>query len=284
MDKRYKRDDFHAIIRLSLKQRWLLKKEEELKALLEELRDEEKKDFIISLLENFDYLDSDIVYHLIKDIAEYIIDGSSFEEERTQLLSMTYDDEADSGQKILDQLKMPLFREGWSDFKTVNVFGKSVKNYKKGRNQIVIVDEFIGSGQTVINRVDYLTKNLPGDFEYVVCVMAGMKHSIDKLLQDGYKIFCPLQLHRGISDYYDGDERERRISLMRRIEDENLAEKIKNKFLNDYILGYGQAESLYSLEGANGNTPNSVFPIFWWKLNRENSPRKTLLTRYETGL
>ena len=41
-------------------------------------------------------------------------------------------------------------------------------------------------------------------------------------------------------------------------------------------FGWGAAEALF---GSPYNTPNSVFPIFWWPKTRDNSDRNTILRR-----
>ena len=62
-----------------------------------------------------------------------------------------------------------------------------------------------------------------------------------------------------------------------------LAQWINDKELYKYSFGYGNAEALYTMEGCSGNTPNSVFPVFWWLFDLKEKKRSTLLTRYETG-
>jgi hypothetical protein len=45
--------------------------------------------------------------------------------------------------------------------------------------------------------------------------------------------------------------------------------------LKNHRLGYGRTESLFSRKG--GNTPNNVFPVFWWEIDKNNRARKTVL-------
>lgn len=227
-------------------------------------------------------MNNDTLLILLNNICEYIIDTAKFKAEKTQLLAMTYDDEADSGQKVLDLIKMPLFQKDWKGFKTVNKIGKSGKYVKKGRTQIVLIDEFIGSGKTLRGRIEYLKKNILEDFEIITCFIAGTKETIEKLESEGISVFCALQLDKGISEYYKNDELKKAEDLMLDLE-LKLAQWINEKELYKYSFGYGNAEALYSMEGCNGNTPNSVFPIFWWLFDIKERKRKTILTRYETG-
>lgn len=280
--KKIKKEDYNKIMNLYMRQGWLIPKQDKLLELVDFCKKNESKNLVFSLLDRFNYLNNGTLEILLNNISDYIINESDFEEKNSQLLSMTYDDEADSGQKVLDILKMPLFQKGWKNIKTVNKIGKSVKYYKEGKNQIVLIDEFIGSGKTLRGRIQYLKNNIPGDFEIICCFIAGTKETIQQLENDGIKVFCALQLEKGISEYYKNEDLKQAEDLMLDLE-LKLAQKINDKELYDFSFGYGDAQALYTLEGCNGNTPNSVFPIFWWLLDFNKNDRNTLLTRYETG-
>lgn len=265
-----------------MRQNWLIPRQDELLELVDFCEKRESKDLIFSLLDRFSYLNNETLNILLNNICDYIISTPNYDSKKCQILAMTYDDEADSGQKVLDLIKMPLYQKGWKDFKTVNKIGKSGKYYKKGRTQIVLIDEFIGSGKTLRGRINYLEKNIPGDFEIISCFIAGTKETIKKLEEEGIKVFCALQLDKGISEYYKDDDLNNAEDLMLDLE-LKLAHWINDKELYEYSFGYGNSEALYTMEGCNGNTPNSVFPVFWWLFDLKKKKRNTLLTRYETG-
>ncbi|MFH1674572.1 MAG: hypothetical protein ABIF87_14260 [Pseudomonadota bacterium] len=149
---KYKKEDYHKIVKLFLKQNWLIPKKTEFTNLLKLSRKKDAKEMIFSLLERFHYLNDSTFHYLLNEIADSII-GCGFGIETTQLLSITYDDKADSSQKILDMIRIPLFKKGWRSIKTVNHYRSSVKNYKNGKNQIITIDEFIGSGKTLLGRI-----------------------------------------------------------------------------------------------------------------------------------
>ena len=278
----HKKDEYHKLTSLYVKQKWLIPKKNELKELIDFCGDNDSKDLVFSLLERFFYLETETLNMLLNEIADYITNKSGYKEETTQILSMTFDDEADSGQKILDDIKHPIFKNGWRSIKTVNNLGKGITNYNKGKTEIILIDEFIGSGKTLKGRIDYLKKNIKGTFTLKCCFVAGTHETISDLISEGIEIFCPLQLEKGISEHFKDKELSKAEDLMLDLE-LKLAPYIKKKELYNFSFGYGGAEALYTLEGCNGNTPNSVFPIFWWLMDKKENQRNTLLTRFEIG-
>ncbi len=283
LKKYIKKDDLKNVFSLYSKQPWLLEKEDSLLELLMLCETPEHKNLVINLLGEFHFLDNKVLSNFLNLIADYIISDSGFSEDTTQIAAITYDDEADSSQKILDYIKMPLYKQGWPNFKPVNHYSSTIKNHKKGRHQIIFIDEFIGSGQTIIGRVKQLKNDIKGKFDLKFCFIAGMEYGIQKIEDLGYEVYCPLRLTRGITEKFKEKELENALSNMKQLE-EKLAQNIDDFDLEKYSFGYNQAEALYSLEGCNGNTPNSVFPLFWWPRLLNQTSRNTLITRFERGL
>ncbi len=276
----YQRKSYQAVVNLYAKQTWLIAKKHELNQLVKFCGDDTP--LVISLLERFVNIEDKALNFYLEEMTDFIINYSGYSEDTSQIVAMSYDAAADSGQKTLDQLKMPLYQNGWKNVQTVNTIGGAPKQYKKGKKQIIVVDEFIGSGLTVLNRAKQLRSDINSDIDITFCILAGIRNAVELVEENGINIFCPLQLEKGISGHYTGSELITAQTSMKNLESK-LSEKINTKQLSDYSFGYGEAEALLTMEGCNGNTPNSVFPIFWWIKDKDNKDRDTLLTRYERG-
>ena len=79
----------------------------------------------------------------------------------TQIVAVTFDDEGDSGQAILYVLRPQLTACGWEKVWSVNVVGKSVQYLAEYPN-VVLVDEFSGTGHTINKRVRDITNDYEG--------------------------------------------------------------------------------------------------------------------------
>lgn len=281
--RKLKKEDFIRVYGLYPKQPWLCDKELSLVELIELCETIEHKDLIIDLLSEFKYLDQKVVNEFLNYLSDCIINDSGFVEDSTIVASITIDDEADSSQRVLNDVKVHLYKNGWRDVKTVNRFNDIPKNYKKGKNQIILIDEFIGSGKTVLGRIKNIKEWLNGDFELKFCFLVGMDFGIKVVEELGFEVYCPLRLPKGISERYQDESKAFAIEKMKQLESK-LAQEINFHRLETFSLGYNNTQALYSMEACFGNTPNSVFPIFWWPLYFNNKPRQTLLTRVQEGL
>lgn len=127
------------------------------------------------------------------------------------------------------------------------------KSYK-----VVLVDDFIGTGETALEAVKYVKKLSPTlkDEDIVILCIVAMQAGIEHLAQHSIRTYCSHIEQRGISDYYEGQSLEDAVQLMNSIE-----EQIKVKA--DWHFGYGQSEALVSME----RCPNNTFPIYWLSKN-----------------
>ncbi len=127
----------------------------------------------------------------------------------------------------------------------------------KSNEAIVITDDYIGSGKTVTDSIDELTRdlNISNDQIYIA-VFAAQKSALQTLKEKKIKTYCVLQLGKGISDFYKKEAISEKLQLMKKIE------KLLPRLKTDYSLGFRQTEALITF---TERTPNNTFPIFWLK-------------------
>lgn len=266
-----------AVKKLCDKYEWLRERTKSLFELLGECKNTEEVDLVTELLERFKMIEEPERYLGYTGMAEYI--ASNFVVDKTLIVAMTKGHDPDSGQKVLQDLKTFLIEKDIRTKNFQNYFGFSPKinnTYEK----IIVVDEFLGSGKTVRNRVKDM-KTLDNIEEIHFCLLAGVESSIRKLemeLPERVKIYCHYQIKKGIWDFNTIIERFRKTRLMIDMEG-RLSQKIGTRDLACYRFGYGNAQSLMSF--GRYNIPNSVFPIFWWP--NHDFKRHTIFNRDEDG-
>lgn len=223
-----------------------------------------ERGLILELLERFIYFSGDAHSQLLIELAESIVTDPDLVSGTTQIVSMTGDNSSDSGQYVLYIMKARLEINEWREHLAINRFGLSYKEFKRNgcvHKDIVLVDEFVGSGQTVIGRVAELRK-VYKDFDNIsirVKALVSSKIGLTRVRDEGINIESLVQLDKGISDHYEPDIVLNKLALMDRLES-TLSTSYNERQLPK--LGFGSTECLYARY--QGNTPNSVFPIFWW--------------------
>lgn len=259
-------------------------KKEKIDFLLSNCKNESEEDLVFALLEKLVFINNSKYNMLLDVMVDYIID-LNLDYDKTQLVATCMDDEADSSQLVLQSIKHKFVGKGIGNILTVNNFNKCIKYYHQGKTNIIVLDELIGSGKTVRNRIKVFKEriNFNEEYNFKFVFVAGVDFYVKQLIKEGIDVFCSYPLKRGISDNFLGDELKKYSNAMLELE-LTLAPKINEKELSDYSFGYGGAEALYTAEDCLSNTPNSVFPIFWWKIDKSLKNRNTLLNRYEIGL
>jgi len=142
----------------------------------------------------------------------------------------------------------PWLFNSWDRVNLVNDYLQDRKNAA-----ILLVDDFVGSGDTATKAVAYFKANYARNAdEIVVCAMVSQQQGVDRLTADGVAIIAPYIRRRGISDSTRLADIPAGLALMDGIEK---SLRVKTKFLR----GYMRAEALVSMV----RCPNNTFPIYW---------------------
>lgn len=141
-----------------------------------------------------------------------------------------------------------------------------IKNVLPVINQntiIVLVDDFIGTGETALKAISYAQSILPQDFPLQnikvmsIVTMESGKAAIENI---GVKVYSHYTNKKGITDYYTGDKLLQATGLMNSIES-----KLK-KLKPEFRFGYGLSEALVCMS----RCPNNTFPVYW--LGKNTAP------------
>lgn len=207
-----------------------------------------------------------------------LIKEKSIENDALALVAMSYDDQPDSSQQVLQLIKPQLI-----GVKNVKFFN-SIPNYLKKDNIVnfpnfMLIDDFSGTGKTVINRVKHIRDNAKSrgiEVNSSVGILVGMQVAKKNIEVSGLECHFIVECLAGISGHFSGADRAKYIECMKRMEEE-LCPQIGSAKIPS--LGYGEAEALFCVEG--WNAPNSNFPILWWPKDRNMNDRQTVMQRFE---
>ncbi|POR16918.1 hypothetical protein BWK58_15185, partial [Flavobacterium columnare] len=139
------------------------------------------------------------------------------------------------------------------NFEDLNNF-VDIRNIKFKKNDLLLlVDDFIGTGETLENCIQDIkstNKNIGDKFKILTIAI---KKDTYLRLSKKYNIYKNLEILKGISDYNIGNDINKKKLIMKNIENRIFSSII------DYSLGFKESESLITLLRA----PDNTFPIFW---------------------
>ena len=280
------RKEHSDIARIISQRPWLSEKHNELRNLLfVECETDDHRALVSKILCNSMHIDLYTYRNLMKLLADDITKTVS-DPEKTLLVSMTGDRSADSGQHVLYALKYYLAALKWTGYTTVNQYNHSHKVFKENKEtdlNLILVDNFIGSGKTVLSRLAWINQTF-NQFGYAIpkiyvkvalCTRTGH----DVLINAGINLYASQIVEDKLIDNLFNSEKDKYIELMKNIEEKLLklyyTKKGKPKTVPS--LGYGGAQVAISIEDMN--TPNNVFPIFWWQYSSNHKERDVILIR-----
>lgn len=276
------KDEYNWIMKVLASQREMLSgKTDALSELYKMCDSEGQLSLVSSLIERFYYLPPDRYCSLLSDMANYIF-NIGYPENEISVTALEFKSSSDSSQAILQDLKVPLAIAFGHKVSDCNIFREDdlKLSYSKGYRHFIAVDEFTGTGSTIVERYSRFKKMGFKNATLNFCIMSGMADAVEHVKHKGIGIKVFNLMSKGISDFYSADEIKSNINSMKELENK-LAAKIKKTQLKDNSLGFRQSESIYYK--FNGNIPNNVFPLFWWKMYAGNKPRNALFTRVQEG-
>lgn len=132
---------------------------------------------------------------------------------------------------------------------------------------LVLIDDFIGTGKTVVDTIAEL-KDLGcinENDQFSVVTFIAQEVGI-KLIQSTYGeiVYCSIRLKKALTDRYSGDELTKRTIMMKEIE-------AKISVSPGFEFGYGQSESLVSV---SRRSANNTFPVYWLEKKKKLAPFK----------
>lgn len=283
MTAKISKEAFSNFSELSIKSPWVISKADQFFELYDTYcSNNAGRKLIVELLEKFSYLDYSSFSKKIHCLVEDIVTTPNIFDYDTMIVSMTGDSNSDSGQFVLYYMKPILEKFNWRKHKTVNTFGKSYDAYKKLKplgivKNLILIDEFIGTGNSALGRYlelekVFTDKGIP--LKIFIKSIVATKEGIDFLSKKGIDVTSQMVIYKGITGSSIKKIDKKKIKTMYKLE-EKLSKKYEGRLMPRF--GYGRSESLYSRE--DGNTPNNVFPIFWWCYLENNSHRETMFIR-----
>ncbi|MEP5632097.1 MAG: hypothetical protein ABJP79_09465 [Tateyamaria sp.] len=270
---------YDRLFETSQSQRWLVRRHEKLNLLMDSCSNEEEQLFVCDILERFTYIDSESLADSLEELGKKITQDWGCTPQNALIVAMDKSRFADSSSAVAWMIKPVLADLG--DWET-NVIYKNltdaIKDVKDGQ-KIVIIDEFVGSGQTLSGRLKWISEQLVNQGKLVkifVGTIAAMKICMEKDLTPASDFHSTIWLKQGLNDHYSGSSLTAAVDMMLAME-EKLHPQHNFMKLKKYSLGYKKSQSTYYLE--NGNPPNNNFPIFWWRMWKTGKRRTALIAR-----
>jgi len=132
---------------------------------------------------------------------------------------------------------------------------------KSNSSVLILVDDFIGTGETAVHALGDLFKQDFRNDKIIVISLVAQQEGLNRIHDLGVKAYTSIEHSKGISDNFLGEDGMMRLNIMNSIE-------LKRRIDKGYKWGYGQSEALVTM----GKTPDNTFPIFWYEKNKQIAP------------
>lgn len=172
---------------------------------------------------------------------------------------------------MLRAIKPMLHRYKEIEFKEIESYEhiKSEKFKLKDTDAVFLLDDYLGSGETIKATINELLSNRNIEPKKLnVISIAAQSDSTEFLKKIDVAYYTDMITKKGISDYYKSPELEEKIRIMLEIE----------KLIpgNHFSFGFNQSEALITLM----RTPDNTFPIFWKEHKKSGEIYEAPFSRY----
>ena len=238
------------------------------RAVLQELTQDES-DLVLTITKDFLLHDVALYQHTTERLADQIV--QKLMRDNRQLVALPLTKPKDIGIPKSAGMALYLLRNElerrsrgapwlFSSWDRVNLVNDYLRDRKNAA--ILLVDDFVGSGDTASKAVAYFKANCARNAdEVVVCTLVSQQQGIDRLSNEGVALLAPYIRRRGISDSTRLPNIAVGLALMDGIE---TTLKVRTQFAR----GYMRAEALVCM----ARCPNDTFPIYWTTDRRRGKP------------
>jgi len=262
----FPREIFETSMQLIQEQRWLVKMSREFCELIGSCPSDYHRQMLIDLLSRTTYVSAEEYVDIIDKMREQVEDVWNLSPSTTLFVSSNNKHHVDSSKEVLNQLKSSAWKNlSWKKQLFQVAFSTAIGAAKDGHT-LVIVDDFVGSGGSMLKALKWLAdaaaaKGIAIDLR--VLTASGCFEGIANIQNAGYTVQCMVPIRKGLSDHLSGQQLSDAVVQMTDLENALEAEIGGKAKFAAYRFGWGQQEAVYVRQG--GNTPNNVFPIFWWR-------------------
>ncbi|MFK3861650.1 MULTISPECIES: phosphoribosyltransferase-like protein [Pseudoalteromonas] len=276
------RDAFIDIYGILSNHRWAEGMEHKLINIWELCSESDERKLMKELCDKFFVLDSSSQKLACNKINDYIA-SEKLTPDSTILVSVADVGKVDGSLAGLQSLEQNIEPVGDWEKCFVSHIPDLIGRINESVRNIIIFDDFIGSGQKISKKYAWLSQQLKvnslgiENFNIYIISFSAMNSGLNVIENDlCVKFFTANKFDKGISVGSDSSSIKNKIEIMLKIES-RLNETYKNRKIKNYSLGYEKSEALYYWEGYS--CPNNVFPIFWWPELKNNKKHSTLFVR-----
>lgn len=227
---------------------------------------------IIKIAENFNSDEIDLFYDLISryTICDYGAYNSLTEAALTKILTIIPNDtpkvyvfplvkptdlqKSKSSQFVVYIYESLILRiaHGSTSF-LFNKGNELLQELKNSNFYVLLVDDFVGTGNTAISCADdYVNNKNVNRNSILISTFYSMEAGLKNVENAGYKIISLNTMKRGITDHFSQNELPAKYKIIDEIE-------ARHGITKTYKRGLEQSEALLTLM----RTPNNTFPMFW---------------------